>query len=87
MRPPPTTKNFHKKTVFAWRTFDLLHAGHIEYLEKARALGDYLIGAIYSDAVVSWLYGKSRSNYFAKRTDGNSFLFRDCQSGRGYGLF
>lgn len=53
MRPPPTSKKFHKKTVFAWGTFDLLRAGHIEYLKKARALGNDLVVAVYSDAVVS----------------------------------
>jgi D-beta-D-heptose 7-phosphate kinase/D-beta-D-heptose 1-phosphate adenosyltransferase len=40
------------KTVFAWGTFDLLHRGHIDYLNKARALGDYLIVGVYSDRVV-----------------------------------
>ncbi|MBI3358416.1 MAG: adenylyltransferase/cytidyltransferase family protein [Nitrospirae bacterium] len=50
----------HKKTVFAWGTFDLLHAGHIEYLKKARALGDYLVVAVLSDAVVARLHGKTR---------------------------
>lgn len=43
-----------------WGTFDLLHAGHIEYLKKARALGDYLIVAVYSDAVVARRSGKTR---------------------------
>ena len=64
MRPPPTTKNSlsvaRQKIVFAWGTFDLLRAGHIEYLKKARALGDYLVVAVYSDAVVSQRYGKTR---------------------------
>jgi len=59
MRSPPTTKNSHKKTVFVWGTFDLLHAGHIEYLIKARALGDTLIVAVFSDAVVSRLNDKT----------------------------
>jgi D-beta-D-heptose 7-phosphate kinase/D-beta-D-heptose 1-phosphate adenosyltransferase len=49
-----------QKIVFAWGTFDLLRAGHIEYLKKARALGDYLVVAVYSDAVVSRRYGKTR---------------------------
>lgn len=42
-----------QKTVFAWGTFDLLRAGHIEYLKKARALGKGLVVAVYSDALVS----------------------------------
>ena len=53
-------KRQNKKTVFAWGTFDLVHAGHIEYLKKARALGDYLIVAVLSDAIVARLYDKTR---------------------------
>ncbi|MEK7747548.1 MAG: adenylyltransferase/cytidyltransferase family protein [Nitrospirota bacterium] len=40
------------KVVFAWGIFDLLHRSHIDYLNKARALGDYLIVGVYSDRVV-----------------------------------
>ncbi len=40
--------------------FDLLHAGHISYLEKARALGDRLIIAVNDDASVQRLKGECR---------------------------
>ena len=60
MRPLITSKKSHKKTVFAWGAFDLIHAGHIEYLKKARALGDTLIVAVFSDAVFSRLHDKTR---------------------------
>jgi D-beta-D-heptose 7-phosphate kinase/D-beta-D-heptose 1-phosphate adenosyltransferase len=40
--------------------FDLLHAGHIAYLEEAKALGDYLILAVNDDASVKRLKGESR---------------------------
>lgn len=40
--------------------FDLLHAGHVTYLEQARALGDRLIVAVNSDASVKQLKGKNR---------------------------
>lgn len=40
--------------------FDLLHAGHIHYLEAARALGDRLIVAVNDDASVRRLKGDSR---------------------------
>jgi rfaE bifunctional protein nucleotidyltransferase chain/domain len=40
--------------------FDILHAGHVDYLERARALGDALAVAINSDASVSALKGPSR---------------------------
>lgn len=40
--------------------FDILHYGHIDYLEKARALGNRLIVALNSDASVQRLKGKHR---------------------------
>lgn len=40
--------------------FDLLHAGHVTYLQQARALGDRLIVAVNSDASVRRLKGESR---------------------------
>ncbi len=40
--------------------FDILHAGHINYLEKARALGDRLIIAVNDDASVQKLKGETR---------------------------
>lgn len=49
-----------KKVVFTNGCFDLLHAGHIAYLKKAKALGDKLIVAINSDASIKRLKGESR---------------------------
>jgi D-beta-D-heptose 7-phosphate kinase/D-beta-D-heptose 1-phosphate adenosyltransferase len=40
--------------------FDILHAGHITYLEQAKALGDRLCVAVNSDASVKQLKGNSR---------------------------
>lgn len=40
--------------------FDLLHVGHVDYLQRARALGDYLIVAVNSDASVKQLKGETR---------------------------
>lgn len=40
--------------------FDLIHAGHIDYLEQAKALGDYLIVAVNDDESVKRLKGDSR---------------------------
>jgi D-beta-D-heptose 7-phosphate kinase / D-beta-D-heptose 1-phosphate adenosyltransferase len=40
--------------------FDLLHAGHVTYLQQAKALGDRLIVAVNSDASVRQLKGDSR---------------------------
>ena len=49
-----------KKIVFTNGCFDLLHAGHVSYLEKARSLGDALIIGLNSDSSVKKLKGKSR---------------------------
>lgn len=38
-----------KKLVFTNGVFDILHAGHVQYLERARQLGDLLIVGINSD--------------------------------------
>jgi len=49
-----------KTVVFTNGCFDILHAGHVQYLEKAKALGDMLIVAINSDASVRRLKGAPR---------------------------
>jgi D-beta-D-heptose 7-phosphate kinase/D-beta-D-heptose 1-phosphate adenosyltransferase len=49
-----------KKVVFTNGCFDILHAGHAQYLEDARYMGDALIVAVNSDASVKALKGKSR---------------------------
>ena len=49
-----------KKIVFTNGCFDILHIGHIIYLEKAKKFGDILILGINSDHSVSRLKGKSR---------------------------
>jgi len=40
--------------------FDILHAGHVSYLEEAKALGDQLVVAVNDDASVARLKGPSR---------------------------
>ena len=49
-----------KRVVFTNGCFDLLHPGHIELLEKARALGDALIVGLNSDESVRDLKGEGR---------------------------
>ena len=49
-----------EKIVMTNGCFDLLHAGHVEYLERARALGDRLIVALNDDASVRRLKGAGR---------------------------
>ena len=46
-----------KRLVFTNGVFDLLHVGHVRYLEQARALGDALVVAINSDRTVRELKG------------------------------
>lgn len=40
--------------------FDLIHPGHVRYLEDVRALGDYLVVGLNSDASVARLKGSAR---------------------------
>lgn len=53
-------KNRGKRIVFTNGCFDLLHAGHVKYLQKARNLGDLLILGLNSDASVRRLKGPKR---------------------------
>ncbi|MFK7925240.1 MAG: D-glycero-beta-D-manno-heptose 1-phosphate adenylyltransferase [Bacteroidia bacterium] len=48
------------KVVFTNGCFDLLHIGHLEYLEKARGLGQRLIVGLNDDDSVNRLKGDSR---------------------------
>jgi D-glycero-beta-D-manno-heptose 1-phosphate adenylyltransferase len=49
-----------KSVVFANGCFDLIHVGHIRYLEGAKAHGDMLIVGINSDASVKRIKGRGR---------------------------
>lgn len=49
-----------KKIVFANGCFDILHVGHIRYLEGARAEGDALIVGVNADSSVCGLKGPGR---------------------------
>jgi rfaE bifunctional protein nucleotidyltransferase chain/domain len=49
-----------KKLVFTNGHFDLLHVGHLDYLEKARALGDALFVGVNGDASTRRLKGEGR---------------------------
>ena len=48
------------RVVFANGCFDLLHVGHVRYLEAARSLGDLLVVGINSDEQVRRLKGEGR---------------------------
>jgi rfaE bifunctional protein nucleotidyltransferase chain/domain len=49
-----------KKVVFTNGCFDLLHIGHVRYLQEARALGDLLVVGINTDNSVKKLKGPDR---------------------------
>ncbi len=52
----PTGKNI----VFTNGCFDLLHVGHVRYLQQARSLGDYLVVGLNTDRSVQVLKGPTR---------------------------
>lgn len=49
-----------ERVVFSNGCFDILHLGHIDYLEKARSLGDRLVIGLNSNKSVSKLKGENR---------------------------
>ena len=49
-----------ERVVFTNGCFDIIHAGHVSYLEQARKLGDRLIVAVNSDQSVRRLKGRGR---------------------------
>ncbi len=53
-------KNRAKKIVFTNGCFDILHPGHVAYLNEAKAQGDLLVVGINSDASVRRLKGPDR---------------------------
>ncbi len=53
-------KEEKKKVVFTNGCFDVLHAGHVDYLKKAKAAGDVLILGLNSDASVKRIKGEKR---------------------------
>jgi len=53
-------KSIGLKIVFTNGCYDILHLGHIDYLSKARDLGDKLIIGLNSDESVKRIKGKSR---------------------------
>jgi len=69
-----------KKIVFSNGCFDVLHLGHVEYLAKARDLGDILIVGINSDESVRRIKGAHRpvNNQEARAITLAAMRFVDC---------
>jgi rfaE bifunctional protein nucleotidyltransferase chain/domain len=53
-------KNQNKKVVFTNGCFDLIHAGHVDYLSKAKTFGDVMVVGLNSDASVMRIKGSKR---------------------------
>jgi rfaE bifunctional protein nucleotidyltransferase chain/domain len=53
-------KSQNKKLVFTNGCFDILHSGHVDYLNKAKQLGDYLVVGLNSDFSVKNIKGEKR---------------------------
>ena len=53
-------KSKGERVVFTNGCFDLLHLGHVDYLEKARLLGDRLVVGLNTDSSVSRFKGPDR---------------------------
>ncbi|MCF8261441.1 MAG: D-glycero-beta-D-manno-heptose 1-phosphate adenylyltransferase [Melioribacteraceae bacterium] len=53
-------KKANKKVVFTNGCFDILHAGHVDYLIKAKNAGDVLVVALNTDASVKRIKGENR---------------------------
>lgn len=49
-----------KKVVFTNGCFDILHAGHVRYLTKARSFGDCLVLGLNTDASIKRIKGETR---------------------------
>ena len=55
-----TLRRRGRRVVFTNGCFDLIHPGHVRYLERARSLGDILVIAVNSDDSVRRLKGPGR---------------------------
>lgn len=53
-------RGYPPKVVFTNGCFDILHVGHVRYLQEARALGHYLVIGLNTDASVRRLKGPER---------------------------
>jgi rfaE bifunctional protein nucleotidyltransferase chain/domain len=68
-----------RRVVFTNGCFDLLHLGHVDYLEKARHLGDALVVGVNTDASVSCLKpGRPLQDETARSRILASLLFVDA---------
>jgi D-beta-D-heptose 7-phosphate kinase/D-beta-D-heptose 1-phosphate adenosyltransferase len=55
-----TMRRQRKKVVFTNGAFDIIHRGHVEYLQAARRLGDVLIVGLNTDSSIRRIKGRGR---------------------------
>ena len=60
VRLRPKFRRQRNTVVFTNGTFDILHRGHVEYLAKAKRMGDVLVVGINTDASIRRIKGKGR---------------------------
>jgi D-beta-D-heptose 7-phosphate kinase/D-beta-D-heptose 1-phosphate adenosyltransferase len=60
IRQSGVSKSGNSKVVFTNGCFDILHVGHVKYLQEAKAQGDILVVGINADESVRKLKGKER---------------------------
>ncbi len=74
-----TLKTQGKKIVFTNGCFDIIHAGHVNYLKKAKELGDILIVGLNSDSSIKQIKGEKRpiNNQFDRAFVLSAFYFVD----------
>jgi rfaE bifunctional protein nucleotidyltransferase chain/domain len=70
-------KSEGKKIVFTNGVFDIIHRGHVEYLNEAKALGDYLIVGLNADASVKRLKGDKRP---VNKEDDRKFVMENLKA-------
>ena len=61
-------KDNNQTIVFTNGCFDILHAGHVTYLEKAKALGDRLIIGVNTDTSIKRIKGENKSKHLIENT-------------------
>ncbi len=74
-----TLKTQGKKIVFTNGCFDIIHAGHVNYLKIAKALADILIVGLNSDSSVKKIKGEKRpiNNQYDRAAVLSAFCFVD----------
>lgn len=77
LRKIQSLRRKNKKIVFTNGCFDILHAGHAQYLKKAKSFGDVLIVGLNSDSSVKKIKGPGRP---INKEEDRAFLLRALEA-------